>query len=320
VRIDPQRLIRLGELIKQGSFRRAADKLSITQPALSQSIAQMEEEVGVRLIDRTPHGVLPTLYGQALLNHAVAIERQLFDAAQKITELSFGHRWVLAIGGTSGAAISILALAVCRLREIMPEIETRIIEETWSPALLAQLDDHSLDIVICYKPDDVELEGKLALPAFQARRLLCVRADHPVADNLTLANLANYPFVCPIREMGIHVEIKRIFNELKIDFPTPQVFVSNSLSATKEIVLNSDAFAILSDLSVLHESKSGSIRHAEIDELSTTFWFYMVVREEYVVTELFGDFISAFGKVCRELGIELHPGIERIRKGRRLLR
>src|SRR3546814_9907779 len=75
MRIDPNRLLRLGELIRKGSFKKAADGLTITQPALSQSIAQMESEVGVRLIDRTPHGVVPTVFGAALLRHAMEIER-----------------------------------------------------------------------------------------------------------------------------------------------------------------------------------------------------------------------------------------------------
>jgi DNA-binding transcriptional LysR family regulator len=320
VRIDPQRLIRLGELIKQGSFKRAADNLNITQPALSQSIAQMEGELGVRLIDRTPHGVVPTVYGAALVDHAREIEWQLAEAAKKIAELTFGHRGMLAIGGTSGGAISLLTLAICRLLEVAPEFNTRIVEETWSRALLSQVDDRSLDIAICHQPDGAELEGKLALPLFQARRCLCVRANHPEAANLSLATLAKYPFACPVSEMGIQQHIKGIFDSLQIGFPAPPVIVGNSLSAAKEIVLRSNAFALFSDLSVLHESKSGLIKLAKIDEISTTYWYYMVFREDQVVTDPLHDFLSALADVCRELGIPLHPEVSRLRKGRPLRR
>lgn len=316
--IDPLRLIRLGELIKQGSFKRAADGLNITQPALSQSIAQMEAEIGVRLIDRTPHGVVPTVYGQVLMDHAREIDWQLSQAAKKMAELKFGHQGTLAIGGTSGGAISMIALAVCRLLEIVPGINTRITEELWNRALLSQLDDRSLDIAICYQPDDAELQGKLAVPLFPARRFLCVRAKHPEAGNLTLASVAKYPFTCPSSEMGIHQDIKRIFDGLQIPFPVHPVTVSNSLSAAKEIVLNSDAFALFSDMSVLHETRSGLIKLAEIEGMSTTYWYYMVFREEHVVSDLLGNFLSALGDVCRDLGIELHPDVSRLRKGRPL--
>src|SRR3546814_10873865 len=105
MRIDPNRLLRLGELIRKGSFKKAADGLTITQPALSQRIAQMESEVGVRLIDRTPHGVVPTVFGAALLRPALEIEWQLAEAAMQITELPLGQHGMLSIGGTSGGPI-----------------------------------------------------------------------------------------------------------------------------------------------------------------------------------------------------------------------
>jgi DNA-binding transcriptional LysR family regulator len=120
--------------------------------------------------------------------------------------------------------------------------------------------------------------------------------------------------------MGIHQDIKRIFDALQIPFPKHPVTVSNSLSAAKEIVLNSNAFALFSDMSVLHENKSGLIKLAEIDGISTTYWYYMVFREEQVVSDLLGNVLSALGDVCRELGIELHPDVSRLRKGRPLCR
>src|SRR3546814_5716858 len=87
MRLDPNRLLRLGELIRKGSFKKAADCLTITQPALSHSIARMESEVGVRLIDRTPHGVVPTVFGSALLRHEMEIEWQLAEADKQLHQL-----------------------------------------------------------------------------------------------------------------------------------------------------------------------------------------------------------------------------------------
>src|SRR3546814_17452545 len=54
-----------------------------------------------------------------------------------------------------------------------------------------------------------------------------------------------------------------------------QVITSNSLSAAKEVVLNSDGFAILSDLSFFHEKKSGLIVSAEIDQVVEPYWFHI---------------------------------------------
>ena len=320
MRIDPNRLLRLGELIRKGSFKKAADGLTITQPALSQSIAQMESEVGVRLIDRTPYGVVPTVFGAALLRHAMEIEWQLAEAAKQIAELTLGQRGVLSIGGASGGPISILTLAVCKLRELTSEIDVRVVEETWTSALLAQLADRSLDVAICNEPEEGELADKVALPIFRARRYLCVRADHPEAANLSLNALAKYPFVCPGGDKGISHAIRQIFSDLNIEFPSHQVIVSNSLSAAKEAVLNSDAFAILSDLSIFHEKKSGLIISADIDEVVEPYWFYMVMRSDYIGSEMLMKFITALHSVCEEWNVPLHAALDRIRPGRPLPR
>src|SRR3546814_10839640 len=77
-----------------------------------------------------------------------------------------------------------------------------------------------------------------------------------------------------------------IFSDLDIEFPSHQVITSNSLSAAKEVVLNSDGFAILSDLSFFHEKKSGLIVSAEIDQVVEPYWFHMVMRSEEHTSEL----------------------------------
>ena len=56
-----------------GSMAKAAEHLAISQPVVSKTIAELERVVGVRLLDRGPHGVEPTIFGRALLKRSVAI-------------------------------------------------------------------------------------------------------------------------------------------------------------------------------------------------------------------------------------------------------
>jgi DNA-binding transcriptional LysR family regulator len=314
MRIDPLRLLRLNELIKQGSFRKAADSLCVTQSALSQSITQMESEVGVRLIDRTPHGIVPTIYGKALMHHAAEIEWQLSEAAKKISELTFGQQESLSVGCTAGH-IPILTMITCRLREQNRECDVRIIEEAWSRELLSQVEVHAIDAGICSELDDLEMKGKISLPLFQGRRGLCVRANHPQARSLTLRNLARYPFACQGGATGTPPEIKRIFKAYQVDFPSHQLIVSNSLTAAKDLVLNSDAYAIFTDVSVLNETRSGLIKFVGMEEAATAYWHYLIARDDLRVTKLFADFLSTFEIVCQELGVQVNPDIRRIRTG-----
>lgn len=316
MRIDPQRLLRLGELIRQGSFKRAASKLAVTQPALSQSIAQMEAEVGVRLLERTPHGVVPTIYGEALARHANVIEAELRHAASRINELTSDQRGKLAIGGLSGGPVSLIALAICRLRDRMPELDTELVEELWSSALLERIEERTIDLALCNHLDNQELEGLKTIPFFQATRVLCVRKGHPAEHDLTLQALTRYPFSSPRDEMGFQIEMDRIFAAAGLPFPKQQILLSNSLAAAKQIVIHSDAFALFSNVSVLAELEAGILTTAPLPSVEDRYWNHLVLREDHVSGRLLSAFIGVLAEVCRDLGLPIHPeGEKLVRRG-----
>ena len=96
--IDQTRLYRLSVVIDEKNLTRAANRLGLTQPTLSASIAQFEEELGVKLLDRGRHGAVPTVYGSALYERSRAIESELKRAAQDLQEISSAEAGHLAIG------------------------------------------------------------------------------------------------------------------------------------------------------------------------------------------------------------------------------
>ena len=57
-------------VVEHGNVRRAADHINLSQPALTKSIHNLEDELGVQLFTRGPRGVAPTIYGEILLPHA----------------------------------------------------------------------------------------------------------------------------------------------------------------------------------------------------------------------------------------------------------
>src|SRR5262245_36451355 len=94
-----------------GSMGRAAAQLAVSQPAISKTIADMEHTLGVRLLDRTPHGVEPTIYGRALLDRSLSAFDELRQGVKHIEflanpmagELRIGSS--VAIGTGFGAAL-----------------------------------------------------------------------------------------------------------------------------------------------------------------------------------------------------------------------
>src|SRR5215510_6097973 len=73
---------------ERGSMARAADDLAVSQPVVSKTIADLERTLGVRLLDRSRHGVEPTLYGQALLKRSTAAFDELRQGIKDIEFLA----------------------------------------------------------------------------------------------------------------------------------------------------------------------------------------------------------------------------------------
>jgi DNA-binding transcriptional LysR family regulator len=302
-RIDPQRLLRLAVLIKEGSFRKAADTLGITQPALSQSIAQLEDEVGVQLITRSARGVHPTLYGEALYGHARVIDSELARATQQIESLFAGSAGSLLIGSPTGGGMFIVAQALCKMTQSRADVSVRVIENVKVEELVGFLHDRDIDVVVCPKLPEIALRGARAIRLFRTRRILCVRKDHPEAASLSLEKLVGYPFVCPPDDMGILSDIKSIFSLNGLDLPTNTV-ISNSISLAKDLVLGSNAFTIVSDISIMKE-KSESLAWLDLSgDISN--WYYLLFRQEYVATDSVKKFVKEIVSVCTEWSIEVH--------------
>ncbi len=300
MRIDPQRIVRLAVLIQQGSFGRAAAQLGLTQPALSQSIALIEKEIGAKVVNRTPQGVEPTAYGQILYERAIAIDRELARAATEIQDLASGRRDVLSLGAEAGGAASLAASAVARLVVAQPEMSIRIAEQVPGPGLIRSLREGALDLVICHRPARAELVGLRSFPLFRGSRLACVRSAHPVPAGGSIRELGRFPFVCPPSELGHFFGFTHIFAAAGMEMP--DVLMADSVYVAKEVVLACDAFGLFSDVSVSRELRTGELRAIDIGA-PTPYWMQIVMRDE-PETGPAAALLQTLSQICAELGFE----------------
>ena len=113
----------LTTVAQAGSMGRAAVQLALSQPAVSKAIAEMEHTLGVALLDRTPYGVEPTLYGRALLKWSAAVFDDLSQGVREIESLAdpaagevrVGSHEVMTAGGLLPAVIDRLSRKYPRL-------------------------------------------------------------------------------------------------------------------------------------------------------------------------------------------------------------
>ena len=149
-----------------------------------------------------------------------------------------------------------------------------------------------------------------SIALFQVKRLACIRKEHPLTGRITLRELAAYPFVCPHEDVGLLLGFRQIFS--KIDLELPEVLVSNSFHISKEIVLNSDAFALFSDLSVLNERRLELIRTVELGLPQD--WIQLILREEQTPTDLMKAFVADIIAACEHLTLDVHTDAIRFQK------
>lgn len=136
---------------EHGSFHGAARALHVTQPAVTATIAHLEEIVHAKLFDRTPQGALPTAHGVSFIHHARAIFGELRLAAKNLSAITAGARGDLRVGTVSLPASGVLPVALAALLEHSPDVSASILEAQ-EPVLIESLKTRDIDIFLSRKP------------------------------------------------------------------------------------------------------------------------------------------------------------------------
>jgi DNA-binding transcriptional LysR family regulator len=185
----------LREVALRGSFSAAADALSYSQPAVSQQIARLEAQTGVKLIERRSKGVRLTPAGEALVRHTERILAQLADAQAELTEIASSARGRLRVASFATAAGTIVPLAVSAFRHKRPgvEVDLQLMDPPQSVPALRRGD---VDVAVI---EEGGFEADPALNGLGVERLMddvlyaALPVEHPLATRraIALADLAD---------------------------------------------------------------------------------------------------------------------------------
>lgn len=204
--MDLRRIRHFSVLAETLNFNRAAARLHIAQPALSVSIQKLEGELGTRLFDRTPSGVMLTASGRAALLEA---RRLLYHGEQLIRmarDATAGTGGRLRIGFVGSAIYRVLPTLIPAFRSQYPGVEL-VLSEATSARILDMLQEEAADIGIVRTPL-LQPHGAALHILQRDRFVVALPASHPLAGHrrLRLAELAGEPFVMytPTEAAGLH--------------------------------------------------------------------------------------------------------------------
>lgn len=170
-------------LAEEGSFTRAAERLHIAQPSLSQQIQKLEREIGQPLFDRLPRGVTATEAGQTLLGHARRILAEIEDARRQASELRDAIRGTLTVGAIPTMAPFLLPKVVPDFIRDHADVRVEIVEDV-TARLLEQLDQGRIDLAVM---SDADPGRSLILETIGAEPLVVLMpAKHRLAKRRTV--------------------------------------------------------------------------------------------------------------------------------------
>ncbi|WP_369045696.1 LysR substrate-binding domain-containing protein [Sinomonas sp. P10A9] len=176
-------------------FGRAAQRLHMAQPPLSQQIKQLEEQLGAALFERTTRKVELTPAGELLLERGRRILQDLEELESDVVQVGRGAAGVLRVGLSGSATYRLLPPLVQRVRSEMPGLRLTVRGEMLTPQMVDDLEEGRLDVAVLRPPvdsPDVELDY-----LEQDRLVAALPADSPWGEQaeLDLAELAGESFV-----------------------------------------------------------------------------------------------------------------------------
>lgn len=179
---------------EEKSFARAAERLNVSQPALSQTIIQFEETLGFVLFERTTRSVVLTKPGEALLSKAQKANRAMDDLQAGARTIQLSLKNELRVGFMIGTAVELIPEIVREFERRRPGAQLRLTEFDFTDPS-AGLRDHKVDCAIIRPPvglDDIEL-----LEITREKCVVCVPSGHELARRaeVVLADVLDEPIV-----------------------------------------------------------------------------------------------------------------------------
>ncbi len=238
-RIKFRHLVCFLEVARQGTLARAANRLAVSQPAISKTLKELEELLGSSLFDRGKAGVVLTEAGVAFMRYAGPCVQALRDGVNSVR--SGEHEsGTLRLGVLSTVESLLIPEVVRRLHAQHPALVASVVTGP-SAFLLSKLHVGELDLVVGRMTDSPQIQGLTFEHLYSESMTLVVRADHPLLGVARPQDLLqDYPVVLPLAGTTIRKYADSLFIQCGIAQPR-QRLETLSITLSRRYVQSSDA-------------------------------------------------------------------------------
>lgn len=298
--LDPK-LDTLLLVAEKRNFTRAAQALSLTQPAVSHHISQLEQELGVRLFVRGNGDLMLTPEGETVLRYVrrmKALEKKMAEELQEA-----GRRLTrLRIGITHTAESSIVAEVLARYTNENPGISITIVTDNINN-LYDMLENFELDLAV--------VEGRSTRPELSALMLdtdylVCVLANtHPLSRSsmITLDEIRQEKLILRLPNSETRVRFESALAAIGESIADFQVILEvDNVATIKDLIRKNLGISILARSTCMDELRKGKLTALPIENLSMTRETNLVYHRDFAHKETLQDILALYKKQLREYG------------------
>ncbi|MDE1150862.1 MAG: LysR family transcriptional regulator [Azospirillaceae bacterium] len=276
-------LKRMIAVYETGSLRKASQIIGVTQPALTSSIKQLEEELNTSLFERGPTGVRPTEICETLVQRA---KLMLNEEQRIINDISEINRVPsLAVGVHPIMMNEALARVMAGFVERYPAIDLWV-REGYTSQILALLTTGDLDFAVCGFPEGYEHQDFIFDSLITQEYAVVAAADHPIFRQIaegapfgqyTWAQVHAYDRPDMIDRNEDVMRVMRKFGHTD----DSKAIKSSSIAFVKHLILHGQMIGMVAREVVAHELKAGTMRALPGSEIPAPSFGFITLKDRY---------------------------------------
>ncbi len=242
---------------EEGSINAAAEKLHVSQPALTRTIRELEEQVGTQLFDRNPKGVTLTPFGQLLVGHARRLRSELEALARNARSYRANRRGHLAIGAVPVHPVSLVAKAIADIQK-RDNLEVGVIVGS-QLEMIALLRAGKIELVLGPLLADADIAGLHQELINQEGTEFYCRPNHPLATKspAVTTDLGTAQWVLAGRGNTLRTRIDEHFMRAGLVLDVP--IETEDVNLRRSIVAQSDLISAFPSHHVFNEVRTGTL-------------------------------------------------------------